>query len=442
MQPTIKDTVQQIEIGAIKPSDLVRDALTQEKSNRSLNIFAFLDEAGATEEAERCTDEALRGKFRGRLHGIPITIKDLYNVKNMPTRGGIKAALPPIEPDEATAVRRLREAGAIFLGKTNMHEIAFGITGENPWTGDVKNPHDPARQAGGSSSGSAVAVAARIGFASLGSDTAGSVRIPSALCGVVGFKPSTGLIPLEGALPLSITCDHAGPITRCVSDAHLLTEILADRSLPLRPLEKISPKRFGVPRKFLEGWLGRDVCITFDSLLDHVQKTGVELIDIDFDKLDTCRDAFDAIRAPEASYTHRVAIQNEPQNFSDINRPRLLDGFKVTATDYLAGLDFRKHMQRELDEVLCQVDAMLLPTTPLPAQLRGASDVEIDRGTTPLRTAFIRLTLPFAFTGHPVLSLPFAWINGLPLGVQIVAPLGEDARVLEIGMWLERQMSR
>jgi aspartyl-tRNA(Asn)/glutamyl-tRNA(Gln) amidotransferase subunit A len=240
-----------LETGKTTPLALLEEALERAKAYADRNALAYLDEERAREEALRLTEELKRGQTRGPLHGLPLTVKDLFPVKGMPTRAGTPAPLPPL-PEEALAVGRLKEAGALIFAKTNMHEVALGITGENPWTGPVRNAVDPTRQAGGSSGGSAVAVALGIGLASLGSDTGGSIRIPAAFNGVVGFKPSYGRVSLEGALPLSRSTDHGGPLAKTVRDAHFLTEILAGESIPL---EGPQNPTFGVPLDFWRGGL-------------------------------------------------------------------------------------------------------------------------------------------------------------------------------------------
>jgi aspartyl-tRNA(Asn)/glutamyl-tRNA(Gln) amidotransferase subunit A len=372
------------------------------------------------------------------LHGLPITVKDLYVVDGFPTRAGTRAALPELGP-EGDAVRRLKAAGAIVIAKTNMFEIAAGISSQNDWTGNVGNPRDPARQAGGSSNGSAVATAVGIGLASLGSDTAGSVRIPAALCGVTGFKPSYGLVPLDGALPLSWTFDHAGPITTCVNDARLLTEVLANRAFGHPPITGTGLS-LGVPRTFLDGWLGANARAAFDEILRLVRGAGATLVDIDLPGMDLAADVFMPIRCAESAFVHRKALAEQPEDFSPAVRQRLLDGRDINATRYFEALRERDLLRAVMDQALARVDALILPTTPTPAPLIDSQTVPLERGDTDYRTAFIRLTLPFNLAGSPALSIPLPSPDALPLGLQIAGPFGADARVLAIGAWLERML--
>ncbi len=419
---------------------LLDRALELVETKSDLNVFAHLDVVGAREAATTLDLEAQSGRVRGPLHGIPITIKDLYNVAGMPTRAGTRAPLPQTfqhPSQDALAVARLRAAGAVILGKVNMHEIALGITGENAWTGDVKNPLDPSRQAGGSSSGSAAAVAAGIGFASLGSDTGGSVRIPASFCGCVGFKPSLGLIPLEGALHLSMTCDHAGPLTRTVADAHAMTEVLSAQTLPMNLLESANGLKFGVPRSWLEGRLGLEVRADFEALLERLRLAGATVIDVQPRDLDLTNAAYSPLVRAEAAFVHRLALKTQPEGFSLVVRAPLEMGMKVTAIEHLEALEYRQAVISGLEEALAGCDALLVPAAPLPASKRGTTTVMLESGPQTHRNAYIELTAPFSLAGLPTLSLPFMLEDGLPVGLQVIGATGADARVLEIGNWLE-----
>ena len=422
---------------------LVDLALGLAKAKSDLNVFAHLDATGARAAAARLDLEAQSGRFRGPLHGVPITIKDLYNVAGMPTQAGTRAPLPHTfqnPSQDALAVARLRAAGAVILGKVNMHEIALGITGENVWTGDVQNPLDPSRQAGGSSSGSAAAVAAGIGFASLGSDTGGSIRIPASFCGCVGFKPSFGLVPLEGALHLSMTCDHAGPLTRTVADAHAMTEVLSAQTLPMNPLESPRGLKLGVPRSWLEGRLGLEVRAGFEALLERLRLAGASVIDLQPRDLELTNAAYSPLVRAEAAFVHRHALKNQPEGFSSLVRAPLEMGMKVTAIEHLEALEYRRAVISGLEEALVGCDALLVPAAPLPASKRGTTTVMLESGPQTHRNAYIELTAPFSLAGLPTLSLPFMLEDGLPVGLQVIG--ATDVRVLKLGVWLESWLAQ
>ncbi|MCX6018740.1 MAG: amidase [Chloroflexi bacterium] len=439
MPRTLTDIADAFAIGNATPTSLTQQSLRAFDAHAALNVAAFRADESALELAERLTNELRHGCRRSLIHGVPITVKDLFVVDGMPTRGGTRALLPDLG-GESSAVARLKAAGAVIVAKTNMHEIAAGVSGENQWTGDVCNPHDPARQAGGSSSGSAASVAAHIVAAALGSDTAGSIRVPAAFCGVVGFKPSFGLIPLDGALALCWSCDHGGPLANSVADAHVLTEVLAARAIPLRPTAQCAPVRLGVPRHFLEGWLSANVRRRFDVLLTALAKSGVVLIDIDVDGMGDALDSYAPLRAAESAQVHHAALARNAEDFSPAVRERLLAGRDMSLTAYLEALRARARLTHEMARTFGDIDAMILPTAPLPAPLRGSTQVDLERGATEHRAAFVRLTLPFSFTGVPALAVPFGAIDGMPISVQLAGPIGADARVLEIGRWLEQQI--
>jgi aspartyl-tRNA(Asn)/glutamyl-tRNA(Gln) amidotransferase subunit A len=416
---------------------LTEHALEAAYAHADLSAFAVLDEARALEQARARDLESPRGA----LHGVPVTVKDLFNVAGLPTRAGTAAELPEGFQGEARAdalaVKRLIDAGAVILGKTNLHEIALGITGENPHTGDVKNPLDIMRQAGGSSSGSAAATAAGAGFASLGTDTGGSVRIPASFCGLVGFKPTFGLIPLEGALNLSPTCDHAGPLARTVADAHALLEVLAHRNLPLRALPDLRALRLGVPRAWLEGRLGTAVRGAFEALLEVLKGAGATVNDVAPDALERAGESYTPLVRAEAAFVHRASLAAHPETFGDAVRPALLAGAALPISAYLEARALRRRVRAGLETTLRDVHALVLPCAPLPAPLRGTTTVTLESGERAHRDAFIELTLPFSLVGLPTLSLPFTHVDGLPVGLQIVTAKGEDALALEIGAWLE-----
>jgi aspartyl-tRNA(Asn)/glutamyl-tRNA(Gln) amidotransferase subunit A len=438
------EAAKSVKTGEITSLELVNRALAINQARAELNVFAFLAANEARGQAEVFDQESKSGTSRGRLHGVPVTIKDLFNVAQMPTKAGTNAVLPlefqNVETD-SSAVKRLRDAGAVILGKTNMHEIALGVTGENAITGDVKNALDPSLQAGGSSSGSAASVAAEIGFASLGSDTGGSIRIPASFNGLVGFKPSFGVVPLEGALHLSMTCDHAGPITQNVSDAHAVLEVLAARDFPIQNLENLKNLKFGVPRVWLEGRLGVEVRQGFEALLKQLQSAGATVTDLNPSDLELASRSYTPIVRAEAAFVHRAALKAGGQGFSEGVLAPLQAGSSISASEYLKAREQRRKVRAGLETALSACDALIQPTAPLPAPKRGTTEVTLESGVTSHRNAFLELTAPFSLVGLPTLSMPFTKVNGLPVGLQIVGARDSDTHVLEIGLMLEKVLS-
>ena len=429
-----------VRAGTVSPIELVDQALDAADRFRHLNALADVHADEARALAVQRTEEASSGRVRGALHGVPVTVKDLFVVDGFRLCAGTRARLPPLGNQEATAVRRLRDAGAIVFATTNMVEIALGIRGENPWTGDVRNPHDPRRQPGGSSSGSAVAVATGIGLASLGTDTGGSLRIPASLCGVATIKPSIGAVPTDGVLPLSPTCDHVGPLARSVTDAAYMLDLLTGRSP--RPIDAVAPRRVGVPRTSLAGRLGLEVRAAFEALLEQLRGSGVEVVNVEPVDLGLAEQAYAQVVRPEAARIHRVALENSPESFSPSVRDALLIGRAMSDADYAEGRQLTSRVRAGIDATLDDVDVMLLPATPVPAPLLGSAEVIVESGRMPHRDALIPLTLPSNLAGVPVACLPFAWVDGLPVGLQVVAARGHDRRVMSHALWLELFLTR
>jgi aspartyl-tRNA(Asn)/glutamyl-tRNA(Gln) amidotransferase subunit A len=315
-----------------------------------------------------------------------------------------------------------------------MHEIALGATGENPWTGDVRNPVDPSRQAGGSSSGAGVATAVGIGFAGLGSDTGGSVRIPAAFSGVVGFKPSFGAIPLAGALHLSWTCDHAGPLTRSVDDAAMLYEVMAGRrtdhgTVARRP-------RLAVPAAWLKGRLHPATRAWFDARIAAL-RAHADVVHVDLPSLSRALAPYTAIVRAEAAFVHRMVLASGGEGFSDAVLAPMRDGAAQLTQVYLDAMRERELLRAELDAMLRDHDALLLPTSAVPPPARGQLEVQVEGGTLSTREAVLGQTLAFSFVGLPTLALPMGTADGLPASMQVVGARDADASVLALGRWLE-----
>ncbi|MDW8396767.1 MAG: amidase [Anaerolineae bacterium] len=433
---TLTQAAAALQRGETTATALVEEALQRAEAHRELNAIAWLDPSDALEQAAARDRARQTGQPAGLLHGIPLTVKDLFNVRGTKTQAGSRAPLPPFDDGlpEALAVTRLREAGAVILAKTNLQELALGLTGENPWTGDVKNPRDPARQSGGSSSGAAVAVAVRIGLGALGSDTAGSIRLPASFCGVVGFKPSYGRVPTAGSLPLVPSCDHAGPLAQTVEDVAVLFSVLA--GIPPVPLALERSPRLAVPRAYLEGRLTRPVRIAFEALLERLASAGAHVCEVALDIPDPTV-VFAPLRA-ESALIHREALEACPERFSEPVRTALLRGFEFRAVDYLAARKQQLHMREGLHQAMAHAEALLLPAAPCVAPPRGTTCIELESGQADLRQAILWLTLPAALGGLPALALPFDQVEGLPIAVQVIAPFGEDARALQVSYWIER----
>lgn len=432
---TFSNLASQLRARTLSATSLLQSARAQAERCADLNALAFVDWEMAQTTAQQRDAALAAGQAPGLLHGLPLSVKDLFPVRGMPMRAGSRAVLPAGWAQEALLVTRLRDAGAVVFAKTNMHEIALGSTGENDWTGDVKNPFDPLRQAGGSSSGAGAAVASGVGVAGIGSDTGGSVRIPANFCGVTGFKPSHGAIPLDGALHLSWTCDHAGPLATSVADCALLFAVMAARRIVLdRPP---SAPRFGVPAAWLKGRLAAPVRAHFERTLQRLAQAGAQVVEVATPLLPQAAHCFTTIVQAEAAWTHRAALSQGGAGFSERVLAPLRSGQQVAATAYIDALKLRAALAAELDAVLAGCDALLLPTSAVVAPLRGQTQVEVESGWMSVRDAVLGQTLPFSLAGVPALSIPTGLVDALPVSLQVVAARGADDALLCLGQWLE-----
>lgn len=441
MNPTsIREAAAAIARQESTSSALLAAARASAEASAEFNPIAHVDWEAAAIQAAVLDVEVRARRVRGPLHGIPVTIKDLFNVDGMPTRAGTRAPLHELDRGEAELVRRLRAAGALVFAKTNMHEIALGATGENRWTGDVKNPRDPARQAGGSSSGAGVAVARGIGLGAVGSDTGGSVRIPAAFCGVTGFKPTYGAIPLAGALYLSWTCDHAGPLARSVDDCALLFEAMALRSTGHGSVPRVP--RFAVPADWLAPRMSDAVRERFERALEALRRRGALVEAVDAPMLDDAWRCYTPIVRAEGAFVHRAALAAGGEGFSELVIPPLREGEKLLAGAYLEALRQREGVRAGLAAILSGFDAMLLPTSPVLPPLRGQTEVEVAGGRTmPARDAVLGQTAAFSLVGLPTLAMPMGDVGNLPTSLQVVGEHDADARVLAIGRWIEAALA-
>jgi aspartyl-tRNA(Asn)/glutamyl-tRNA(Gln) amidotransferase subunit A len=431
----------------ISPVELTKLYLSRiERLNPKLNAFLTVASESALAEAQSAERELLRGKRRGALHGIPVALKDNISTRNLRTTMGSAILRDFVPREDATVVRKLRQAGAILLGKTNLHEFAYGVTSENPHYGAVRNPWNTERIAGGSSGGSAVAVAAGLCVAAIGSDTGGSIRIPSALCGVVGFKPTFGRVSVHGVFPLAPIFDHVGPITRSVGDAALVLECIAGRDPLDRTSVSRSEKHFRISRSRKRARLGRakehfwadmdsDVRkITEAALADFVKSDAI-VEEISLVAMAAGVEAANLIAAVEACQVHERAgyfPACSGEYGADV-RGRLDQGTKVPAVDYLKAQEAMRRAREEMDAALKHVDAIVIPTAAIAAPPIGSERVRVGGVEKPIRSALVDLNRPANLTGLPAISIPCGLTSeGLPVALQFIGRRFDEAGLLAI----------
>ena len=441
---SVAGAARQLSTGQLTSLDLVDESLENiERYNPPTNAFITVHADTARDQARQADDERRRGLDRGPLHGIPISLKDLIDVRGQVTTAASKAIADRVANVDATVVTRLRDAGAVIIGRTNLHEFALGTTSEDSAFGPVRHPMDPKRSPGGSSGGSAVAVTTGMGLASIGTDTGGSVRIPAAACGIVGLKPTFGEIPTDGVIPLSPSFDHVGPLAQTVEDAALLWAILSGRRA--NGLEPVSLDRLRIA--VLDGVFAAPVepvvRTAFDAAVDRLRQSRVALSSRSLPSESQILEAYVNVVLPEGAAWHAPLLATRPGDYSPTVRARLESGALIPAVAYVAAQQFRQRLTVEVDRALEGVDVLALPTLPIVAPRLGAGDITIDPATgdrTPVRTAMLRQTQPFNMTGHPAISLPVA-AEGLPVGLQLVGRHGETARLLAIAAACEKMVS-
>jgi aspartyl-tRNA(Asn)/glutamyl-tRNA(Gln) amidotransferase subunit A len=434
----------------MSPVDLVEAALARiDRASTRLNVFLTVLAADARRQAKKAESEIRRGRARGPLHGVPVSLKDNFWTRGIRTTAGSTILADWVPHEDSDAAKSLARAGAILLGKTNMHEFAYGITGENPHYGSSRNPWAPERISGGSSGGSAVAVATGMGFGSVGTDTGGSIRIPSALCGIVGLKPTYGLVSTAGVVPLGETFDHVGPIARSVTDAWILLEALAGKyprgeTRPdHRRLRKRRPRRFrvGLPKEFFFERLDGQVRRAIETAAKQLESIGARIEDVSLPRLTGAVEQASNMVVAEASAYHESQgyFPARAADYGDDVRGHLEFGHKLLAVDYLRGVTARAEVIADFEAAFENVEVILAPTSPIPAPPVGETQVRVAGAReTAARAELLRLTRPGNITGMPAISIPCGFTReGLPVGMQLMGPRWGEARLLAIALAYE-----
>ena len=437
----------------ISASELVESHLQRiDAVEGAINAFITVmgDEARA---AAKEADQAIsRGDYRGPLHGIPVAVKDLFLTEGIRTTSGTTVMGDYVPTEDATAVARLKSAGAVLVGKTNMNEIALGPTGLNPHYGNCNNPWNPGHMSGGSSGGSAAATAAGGCAAALGTDTGGSVRIPASLSGTVGFKPTYGRISLFGVTQLCWSLDHVGIFTRTVEDCAVVLNAIAgyDQRDPTSlnsPVPDFSASleeqgvsvRIGVPKEFVWDVLSGAVKEKVLAAIDKLSSLGASVVEVKMPWLADCADMSTAIMGGEAIAAHGTLLKEHGSELDPVVKQRLSLGLDVSAPDYVRAQQARAVLVQQTREVLDQVDLLAFPTCAIPAPRHGESEVDVGGTTIDVLSAVTRLTRFSNLTGFPALSIPCGLSDdGLPIGLQLMGRPLEDHTVLKVASAYEQ----
>ena len=442
---SISEAADLIESRQISPVELTRGHLDRiERTDPVLNAFITLLGEEALESAESAEREIANGEYRGPLHGIPVGLKDLYYTKGIRTTVGTKILRDFVPEYDAAVTERFADAGAILMGKLQMHEFALGATSVNPHDGPARNPWNPDRITGGSSGGSGAAVAAGQCMAALGSDTGGSIRIPGALCGIVGLKPTFGRISRHGVYPLSWSLDTVGPMTRAVRDSAIVLNALAghdprDPSSANVPTEDftdgieggISGLRIGIPDDFFYDVISPEVAEAVCRAAGVLADLGAEVERCSIPALNHALGISSAILVTEAAETVFDKLRDRPQDIGADVRARLRLGAVTPAVDYIKAQRARSAYNAQLDEAMQRYDLLLAPSVAVGATGIDQEFVEIAGSQENALSLMSRLTRPFNLTGQPTISVPCGFTDeGMPIGMQLAGRQWREATVL------------
>ena len=433
---TISEVSELVRGGKISPVELTRECLKKiDALNSELNAFITVTAESALREAGQAEAEIQNGNWRGPLHGIPVGLKDLIDTAGVRTTAASRVFESRVPLKNATVVEKLRESGAVLIGKQNLHEFAYGGSSVISAFGIPRNPIDSEYIAGGSSGGSAAAVATGMCYAAIGTDTAGSVREPTALCGMVGLKPTYGLVSTEGIIPLSHSLDHAGPITRSVRDAAITLDALAGTEW--RQSESLDVEhgkwRVGIPRQFFFEDVHAEVATAVEAAIDELQLMGCVVADLEV-RVDTDR----TLQAAEAYAVHRDRVATSADLYDPETLRRIRTGENISGEQYQAAVHELRNIRHEIAAVFKSVDVLVTPTTPIPAPRVSDLTTNLDQ-LRPTELVLLRNTRPANVWGTPAISVPCGKTSeGLPIGLQIIGPMGHDARVLQVARAFEQ----
>jgi aspartyl-tRNA(Asn)/glutamyl-tRNA(Gln) amidotransferase subunit A len=444
---SILELSESIRLRTISPVELTRDCLARmEKFNPLLNAFISVTAESALAQARAAEEEILHGKWRGPLHGIPIGLKDLMDVAGVPTTAASALFKEHVPSEDAEVVHRLKVAGAVLLGKQNLHEFAFGGSSVISYFGEVHNPWHVTRIAGGSSGGSAAAVAACLGYAAIGTDTGGSVREPAAFCGIVGLKPTYGRVSTRGIIPLSWSLDHVGPLTRTVSDAALVLQAIADHDsaditssnvpmpdylLSMRRSSKAL--RVGVAQSYFFEDIDPEVGRAVSEAVSEIRKITSKVREVS-----TPVNSDSKLLTAEAYAYHAEYVAKSPELYQPETLRRIRTGAKVTTPEYIRLRRAMDESRRSIEDVFKSVDLLVTPTVPVPAPT--IATLKEDPDTLRSREILmLRNTRPINSWGVPAVSVPCGFTaEGLPIGLQIIGPPWREDLVLQLAYAYEQ----
>mgnify|MGYP001170167455 CR=1 FL=1 len=440
----------------LSPVEVTRALLDRiEQVNPLLNAFITVMGEEALASAARAEAEIAKGDWRGPLHGVPVGIKDLIYTRNVRTTMGTNIYENYVPDYDATVVAKLKEAGAVIIGKLNTHYFAYGPTGDRSAFGPVKNPHDLKKISGGSSSGSAAALAAGLCYAALGTDTGGSIRIPASCCGIVGMKPTYGLVSKHGVYPLSWSLDHVGPMTRTVKDNALLLNVLAGYDADAPCSVRIDAKDYtemigldvkgtvvGVPENYYFEGVQPEVNQQVQNALRKLEELGARIRPVALPSLERFVSAQQMVIRCEAYVVHEPLLQEQGDLYEPEVKERLLTGKDEKAYQYIQAKQLRQAAIQEYVTALQSADVLVTPTLPILPPEIGQREIRFLGQDVLVRQVLTRLTSPTNYNGLPSLSVPCGFsVDGLPIGIQFIGKPWDEARLYGVAYALEQALA-
>jgi aspartyl-tRNA(Asn)/glutamyl-tRNA(Gln) amidotransferase subunit A len=438
---TIVELAPRLRRKEISPVEVTRACLDRiEKFNPALNAFITVTAESALAEARTAEIEISRGEWRGPLHGIPVALKDLIDTSGTRTTAASTVFEHRAPVEDAEVVLRLRRAGAVILGKNNLHEFAYGGSSLVSFFGDVHNPWNKEHIAGGSSGGSAAAVAAGLCYAAIGTDTAGSIREPAALCGCVGIKPTYGRVSARGVIPLSWSLDHVGPLAACVADAAVVLRAIAgydpldvgSADVPVADYvsgldDGVKALRVGVPQPHFYDELDEEVRAAVEQALIVIRTLVAEVRDV---RVEVSNDR--TVQAAESFAYHADYVARTPELYQPETLRRIRSGANISAAEYILRRRELEVKRRRAHDIFAEVDLLVTPTMPIPAP--AVADLKKDpEALRPAELTLLRNTRPFNVWGLPAISVPCGFTKrGLPIGLQIAGPPWQEDLVLRL----------
>jgi aspartyl-tRNA(Asn)/glutamyl-tRNA(Gln) amidotransferase subunit A len=431
---TIDEAARELRSHRVSSVELTKHCLDQiAKLNPALNAFITVTADSALAHAQDLDRELAQGHDRGPLHGIPIAHKDLMCTKGIRTTSGSKIFADFVPDRDAAVVKKLAGAGAVMVGKAGLHELAYGITSDNPHFGTIRNPCNPQHSPGGSSGGSGVAVATGMAFLATGTDTGGSIRVPASFCGVAGLKPTYGLVDRAGVQPLGLSLDHVGPMARTVDDLRIALDAMSEPARRKPAPQTLGEIRVGLPENFYFDTAAPEVKASVQKAAASAERLGAQVIPVRVPDIEALNTAGLVILLSEATAVHQSNLHRRDDFGADLLA--LLDqGSLVPAADYINAQRIRKMLLSEFQALFRTIDCLFTPATPITAPRIGQTEIVLDGATHDTRMLTTRFVRGFNVLGFPALSIPCGSSSeGLPIGLQMIARPFEENLLLTLG---------